>query len=256
MSWLATPSRPIEAKTDERLSSTGMPAARKAPKARTRMISVIGIESFSAFWKSAESLSSMAFSNVMPPAWSMVTSGCDCSTAVDDGRHGRELVDTVGAVAGQVPAHHRGATIVRELRRIDGGHVGRGVEALGEVGGDGAVGGVADGAVLGLDEHHLAGRLLEARVVQRLRGAAGLADAGLGRVERLRADGVADEERDEDEGDPAEDRRLRVRTAPTSHPMREVALGLHWVPSSGSPLVMGQACWAGRQRIGGGFRRP
>ena len=68
------------------------------------MISVIGIESFSAFWKSEESLSSMAFSNVMPPAWSMVTSGWDCSTS-----------STMAVIAGSLSTPSAGSPVRSQL---------------------------------------------------------------------------------------------------------------------------------------------
>ena len=168
MSWLATPSRPIEANTDERPSSTGMPAARSAPKASIRMISVIGMESFSAFWKSEASLSSMAFSNVMLAElvdgdargatarprrrWRSWPAACRCR------RRCRRSAPSSRARSGR-PA--------RAAARIDGRDVAGGVEPLRQIGGDGlGRSASAQRAVRGLDEHHLAGGLLEAGVVQ------------------------------------------------------------------------------------------
>ena len=50
--WLTICARPIEPSTAEKASSTGTPAATKAPKAKSRIRKVIGTDSFSAFWKS------------------------------------------------------------------------------------------------------------------------------------------------------------------------------------------------------------
>ena len=51
--WLGSATRPSVAITAVSPSSSGTPAATSAPKARTRMISVIGSESVSAFLKSS-----------------------------------------------------------------------------------------------------------------------------------------------------------------------------------------------------------
>ena len=54
--WLSGPSSPSVASTAVSASSRGMPAATNVPKAITRMISVIGNEVISAFWKSSSKL--------------------------------------------------------------------------------------------------------------------------------------------------------------------------------------------------------
>src|SRR5256885_4831320 len=50
--WLASADSPTEPSTAEKASSTGTPAATKAPNAISRITKVTGTDSFSAFWKS------------------------------------------------------------------------------------------------------------------------------------------------------------------------------------------------------------
>ena len=59
--------RPSAAITADRPSSSGTPAATSAPKASTRMISVIGSESVSAFLKSSSKAFESALFALAPP---------------------------------------------------------------------------------------------------------------------------------------------------------------------------------------------
>ena len=65
--WLGSATRPSVAITALNPSSSGMPAATRAPKATTRMISVIGSESFSAFLKSSAKDFDSALFALAPP---------------------------------------------------------------------------------------------------------------------------------------------------------------------------------------------
>ena len=65
--WLGSATRPSVAMTALNPSSSGMPAATRAPNATMRMISVIGSDSFSAFLKSSENDFDRAFSALASP---------------------------------------------------------------------------------------------------------------------------------------------------------------------------------------------
>jgi hypothetical protein len=77
-----------------------------------------------------------------------------------------------------------------------------------------------------LDEHLLAGLLGEAGGLQRHVAALGLAAAPCGLVEVVLADLAADGHGEDDEEDPAEDRRPAVLCTPPADARREVP-GLH-----------------------------
>ena len=63
-------------------SSSGSPAATSAPKAISRITSVIGSERNSAFWKSFSNASPISFSAEASPNSPITTSGCCfCSVA-------------------------------------------------------------------------------------------------------------------------------------------------------------------------------
>ncbi len=85
---------------------------------------------------------------------------------------------------------------------------------------------------LALDEHALADRLGEARVVDDHRAALGLAVAARRLLEVLLADLAADEGGEDDEEDPADDGRLAVGGTPSAGACREVAR-LHGAPGKG-----------------------
>ncbi len=74
--WLATPIRPMVAKTEVRPSSSGMPAATSAPKAISRMSSVTGSESSPAFARSWPKTSLICLSMDASPTSLSVTAGC------------------------------------------------------------------------------------------------------------------------------------------------------------------------------------
>ncbi len=65
--WLGSATRPSVAITAVNPSSSGTPAATRAPKASTRMISVIGSESVSAFLKSSSKAFDSALLALAPP---------------------------------------------------------------------------------------------------------------------------------------------------------------------------------------------
>ena len=73
--WLKTPTIPSAAATAEIASSSGTPAAASAPKARTRIASVIGNESFSALRRSSSKLFDSALSALASPNCSTRSSG-------------------------------------------------------------------------------------------------------------------------------------------------------------------------------------
>ena len=153
---------------------------------------------------------------------------------VGDGGHGsldrNDLVGRLLGVAADVEADERCAPVLRVLRRLDVGDGGEATDVLAHVTGHGVQVGSGQPAAARLDEDHLAGRCLGRRegLVEHLRRAAGLADALLGLLERLLGHkGCTDEEADDNERHPAENRRPRMRAAPATHPVSEVALGLH-----------------------------
>ena len=81
MNWLETAVSPKAVNTEVSPSSTGMPAASSAPKASSRMISVIGTDRNSAFWKSCLSLSSNRLPDEASPNCSTRRPGWSAATA-------------------------------------------------------------------------------------------------------------------------------------------------------------------------------
>ena len=74
---------PSVAITLDSASSSGIPAATKAPKAATRIASVIGTDSSSAFLKSSENICEIASSALASPNCSIRSPGCArCAAAV------------------------------------------------------------------------------------------------------------------------------------------------------------------------------
>ncbi len=73
--WLGIATRPSVAMTAVSPSNSGTPAATSAPKARIRMISVIGSERNSAFLKSSENDFESALLALAPPNWPTKTFG-------------------------------------------------------------------------------------------------------------------------------------------------------------------------------------
>src|SRR5690349_25066629 len=80
--------------------------------------------------------------------------------------------------------------------------------------------GIGGRQVLALDDGDLGEgtRLLEPPVLEDLVRPGGRADGVVvALVDRLRADGRADDDRDDDEGEPAKDRQFAMARAPVSH---------------------------------------
>ena len=73
--WLRTPTRPSAAATAEIARSSGTPAAARAPKAKTRITSVIGSESVSALRRSSSKAFDRALSVLASPNCSTRRSG-------------------------------------------------------------------------------------------------------------------------------------------------------------------------------------
>jgi hypothetical protein len=80
MNWLGIATRPSVAMTAVNPSSSGMPAATSAPNASTRMTSVIGSDSVSAFLKSSLKDLSIALLALASPNWPTNTSGLSALT--------------------------------------------------------------------------------------------------------------------------------------------------------------------------------
>lgn len=83
MILLGIASSPIVAITAVIPSSSGMPAATRAPKASNRIPRVIGMESSPAFFRSSVKTAFNSLSALARPNSSMVKSGCAaCAAAV------------------------------------------------------------------------------------------------------------------------------------------------------------------------------
>ena len=78
MIWLGSATSPMAIATEVRPSSSGMPAATRAPNAITRMISVIGTEVTSALAKSSENALPSALLALAPPNSSTRSCGFWC----------------------------------------------------------------------------------------------------------------------------------------------------------------------------------
>ena len=124
-SWLTGRRRPSVAATAVRPSSSGTPAATSAPKASTRMTSVIGTESFSALWKSSEkAFDERRCSPTRRRTRRRARPGgarrCAATSAIE--RLDRLLRRAV--VAGQLEGHDDRAAVLGDLALVAGG-VGR-----------------------------------------------------------------------------------------------------------------------------------
>ena len=89
--WLIGPIRLMAAATAVTASSSGTKAASSAPKARMRMIRVIGREVTSAFWKSSSKAWLSAFSALASPNSSMRKPACWRSSFATVARAGSTL---------------------------------------------------------------------------------------------------------------------------------------------------------------------
>ena len=214
--WLIGPIRPSVPITAVTASSSGMPAATSAPKATTRISSVIGSERTSARLKSLSSALLSALSALASPNCSIRSFGCarwawwSPRACVDAG-----LGQVV--VAGDGERDDRRAAVLGELAvgavgRLDVRDVRRAMQPRDDVPDRGLELRVARPArAAGLDQDGLVGALGEVRLADRLVGDARGAVPGVLVGQRLRPDHVADGERDHDEREPAEDRVLRCR---------------------------------------------
>ncbi len=218
--------------TAVRPSSSGTPAAISAPKATTRISSVIGSESVSARWKSFSNCALSALAAEASPNCSMRSSGCAfCAAATAASEESTRSSDssmspgTLKVTSAERPS----LEIWPSLPLANGDSTSRHVLGRGELGGDvvdrGAERRVCSLAVaLGLDEHRLRG-LLGERVGAGLVGDARGAVALLLGSEGLGADHAADDERDRDEREPSEDGGLAVLCGPAPCAGREVGVG-------------------------------
>ena len=199
-------------------SSSGTPAATSAPNATMRISSVIGSERTSAFWKSSSNAFEIALSALASPNCSTHTSGLAfCAAAVAASVASTRSSVTL-VVARDLERHERGAAVLGELALVALGE--RGLDLVDVLGGLEPCDGVLDrggerriadlDGALALDEHLLLGGVAEVGGGDRLVGGLGLAVAVVLVGDRLLADGAGDDERDHDEGEPAEDGRLAV----------------------------------------------
>src|SRR6185437_404028 len=116
---------------------------------------------------------------------------------------------------GRMPVSGDLSGVARLVRALECLGVGNRREAALRVADDGSEGCVARGGAVALDEH-LLDLVLREGIVNRARGAPGLADPALSRAPGLGPDRVADREGDERERQPAPDRFLAMLSAPAS----------------------------------------
>jgi hypothetical protein len=147
--------------------------------------------------------------------------------------YARDRVDVRGRIvvrALRAELDQRRVTVLRDLAVVAGREwraklrdLRKAVEPPNRLDDDGAERRIVDRLRLRLHEDELA--LLvdrEAAVPDDVIGLAGFADVRVGVVDLVRADGHADRERDDDEREPPEDRRLAVSRAPAAHASRDV----------------------------------
>ena len=99
-------------------SSSGTPAATSEPNATMRMISVIGSERTSAFWKSSSNAFEMALSALASPNWPTNTCGlafwaAAVAASVESTRSSVHVV-----IAWDLEGDQRGTTVLRELALV------------------------------------------------------------------------------------------------------------------------------------------
>ena len=193
-SWLIGPSRPIVPITAVAPSSSGRPAATSAPNAISRMTSVIGSDSVSAFLKSSSKASPISFSAEASPNWPSVTSGCARWSAAVGASDGVDLVLGLVLVTGELerdeherPSLRHVAGVVGIERALDLRDVLRLPEPP-TTSRDGRVEArvVRAQVAAALDEHGLAALVGEVGGFDDLVAAPGLAVAGVLVGERLR----------------------------------------------------------------------
>ena len=112
---LKTPTRPSAAATPEIARSNGTPAAARAPKATTRITSVIGSESVSALRRSSSKAFDTALSALASPNSSTRRSGIFGLNPSIAASTGVTLSSMTVVVAQQVEGHERRAAVRGEL---------------------------------------------------------------------------------------------------------------------------------------------
>ena len=213
------PGRSSRARPSARAESERWP--RPARRTRSsRITSVIGSEVTNALLKSLLIESSTCLLMLASPTCSTVKSGlAACAAAVAFERRAdpvRGLVLVAGdleAQQGRMPVSGDLSGVARLVGALECLGVGNRSEAALDVADDGSEGRVARGGAVALDEH-LLDLMLREGVVDRARGAPGLADPALSGGLGLRPDRAADRERDEHERQPAPDRLLAMLSAP------------------------------------------
>ena len=196
-----------------------MPAATSAPKAITRMTSVIGSEHPGLPEVLLHGLGERV-DRTGHTELADIELGVRLLGGVDLGENRVDLQRSLVGRPADLELDERRAPVTGRLTRADVlNHVDLG-DARYHVGDRGLEGRVGRRERTTLDEHALLGRPLEAGVEDPVH-AAGLARAGRVRVDRLRP-GHAEREGDDDEREPPEGGRLPVVGAPASHPRRKV----------------------------------
>ena len=220
---------PIVAMTAVSASSSGTPAATSAPNAISRMIRVTGREVMSALPKSSWTTLLICCWVLASPNSPRVKPGCACCD-VGDGLNGRlDAVHDVGCHCRRSGSAAAPSARRRDLVRVRGGQ--RALEVLGvgerrelalHVDRHGAEAGSAAVDPAALDQHHLLG-VLRSGIGDRLIRTSGLADAGLGVLQRLGPGRAADHEGNDDEREPPPDGGLAVLCAPDTSAGRDSA---------------------------------
>ena len=214
-----------------------MPAASSAPNATIRMISVIGIERISAFWKSGASLSSNALPDDASPNCSTRSAGCAAATASTAASIGA----TLSTASSGSPRMSNGCSAERPscgaLRRPGSSATTREAcrRCFVDVGGDGVEVRCRRAGRCGVWTRTPPRRGWSAsvkRLVEHLRRAAGLADA---RARSRRASCACQRTLPIEEADATKATQPRIARhgcvpAPAAHPVSEVALALHLNP--------------------------
>ena len=232
--WLSRATRPIVAMTAVSARRMGTLAATSAPKAMSRMIRVIGSEVTKALLKSSPIAVLSSFSALASPNCSTVKPGwaaCAALVAASVGstRSGLGLrARDLEAQQGRVPVTGDLPAVARRVGALERLGVRCGDESALDVGDRRPEGRVVRRGRSALDED-LLGHVLGEGVVDRLGGAARLADSALRLVLRDQAGRVADRKGEEREGKPAPDRLLAVLRAPTTGPGGNVPMLLHGV---------------------------
>ncbi len=235
--WLGSATRPSAAMTVVMPMSIGTSAATSEPKASTRISSVRGNDSSSALPRSDEKVSLSSLFELTEPNCSIRRPGWAAATAATASLDGSirlaacsEFPVISKSTSADRPSCEIGAA--RGQRRGDLADVLGAPQADDGVGDGGAEGGIANGARAALDQHVLVVGP-QARAVQGLLGTMRLAGELVRVPDLVLPDRVAEQERDDDEAQPAEDGGLTVSGAPAGGARGEVAVLVHGGSSEG-----------------------